>query len=320
MTTQFLRKCSLIVYNPGDTTTVNNGLDLSELRIRFKISQSDIQTPNTAMIRVYNLSDKTEKRIKGEFQRVALQAGYQEGQFGVIFDGTVKQVMFGHESAVDSYADIFGADGDLAYTASVVNASQAAGATPKDKLSVIAKSMGLSIGYSPDLPPTATARGSVQYGLARDYMRQFAEQHSCSWSIQNGKLVLIPLNSYLPGEAVVLNSQTGLIGFPQQTPGGIYVRCLLNPKIAIGGLIQIDNKAINQGLVPVSAYTSGRLEQIPGQIAKISDDGFYKALVIEHSGDTRGQEWYTDLTCLAVDKSAADGSRVKPYWAGGSAS
>ena len=42
-------------------------------------------------------------------------------------------------------------------------------------------------------------------------------------------------------------------------------------------------------------------------------DGFYKVLVHEIEGDTRGEPWYSTLTCLAVDKSAAAGSQVQPY-------
>ena len=131
----------------------------------------------------------------------------------------------------------------------------------------------------------------------------------------------MPLTGYVPGTAIVLNAATGMVGFPQQTPGGITVRSLLNPKIKIGGLVQIDNKAINQGVSSAAGANlypaSGRLEALPGYLAKISSDGFYKVLVQEYSGDTRGQEWYSDLTCLAVDMSAPVGQQVAPYWAGG---
>ena len=36
-------------------------------------------------------------------------------------------------------------------------------------------------------------------------------------------------------------------------------------------------------------------------LAQVSTDGLYRVFVAEHSGDTRGSEWYTDLTCLAVN-------------------
>ena len=38
-------------------------------------------------------------------------------------------------------------------------------------------------------------------------------------------------------KAVVLNSDTGLVGMPQQTiGGGVNVKCLINPNIRLNGL------------------------------------------------------------------------------------
>jgi hypothetical protein len=336
--TLFGREISLVVYNAPSYSTTSpsspstgssltstpgsapqNGLDLSNMRIHFKVNQSDIETPNNALIRVYNLSDTTQKKVQGEFQRVMLQAGYQSN-YGVIFDGTIKQVMSGHESNIDSYVDIFAADGDIPYNNGVVNTALVAGSTKAQQLNALAQAMGLPKGYVMDLPVSALARGKVMFGLARDRMRDLADTVSARWSIQNGQLTLIPLAGYQPGEAVVLNSATGMIGFPQQTPGGIEVTCLINPKIKIGTLVQINNKSINQGVSQASGsllYNPGRLENLPGYLAKISDDGLYKVLVHEFEGDTRANEWYSHLICLALDQSAPSGSQVKPYWAGG---
>src|SRR5690348_5163435 len=101
---QWIRKIGLVVYSKARwveaqlpdpatgsrlrqvTTNANEGLDLSEMRIQFRISQSDTETPNTAIIRVYNLSPETARKVQGEFQRVVLQAGYENASYGVIFD------------------------------------------------------------------------------------------------------------------------------------------------------------------------------------------------------------------------------------------
>ena len=56
---QFGRACQLIVYQKGNLS----GLDLSQLRIKFSVKRSDVQTPNTADIRVYNLSAETALSI-----------------------------------------------------------------------------------------------------------------------------------------------------------------------------------------------------------------------------------------------------------------
>jgi hypothetical protein len=34
---------------------------------------------------------------------------------------------------------------------------------------------------------------------------------------------------------------------------------------------------------------------------KTNTDGLYYVMRVDHHGDTRGNEYYTDLTCLAVD-------------------
>lgn len=38
--------------------------------------------------------------------------------------------------------------------------------------------------------------------------------------------------------------------------------------------------------------------------------GGYRVLVVSNLGDSRGAEWYTKMTCLALDASAAPGSSV----------
>jgi hypothetical protein len=309
MSDQFIRKVSLVVAE-GE-----KGLDLSKLRIQFSTSQSDFQTPNTAIIRIYNLSDQTAARVETEFSRVILQAGYESGNFGIIFDGTIKQTRKGRENATDTYVDIFAADGDIPYNFGLVSHSRAAGVTPKEDIAAIAKSMNLPVGYLPDLTPAAAARGKVRFGLGRDMLRDICTSAGASWSIQNGKLVVIPLTGYLPGEAVVLNSATGMIGIPEVTEGGIRVRCLINSRLQIGGLIQLNSADIRKAFLNGTwAWSPQRLEAYTGILPKVlPGDGFYKVYVLEYSGDTRGQDWYADIVCLAVSPSAAPADSVNPF-------
>ena len=127
---QYIRRCNLVVSGVS-----GDGLDLSNLRIVFKIKKSDAQTPNTAEIRVYNLAPETAKQIRKEFKRVVLQAGY-ESNYGVIFDGNIKQVRMGRESGTDTYIDIAAGDGDDAYNYAVVNTTLAAGAKQSDQITL----------------------------------------------------------------------------------------------------------------------------------------------------------------------------------------
>ncbi len=306
MSRQYLRNVRLIV---GDDA--GKGLDLSELRIRFQVKQWDLQTPNSAVIRVWNVSDQTADQI-GEYTRVLLQAGYQDGAFGTIFDGSIIQPKRGHENATDSYLDLVAADGDQAYNFAIINKSLAAGSTPKDHLDALTGAMGehgVKPGYAPDLPGAGLPRGKVMFGMARDHMRALGQSTDTKWSIQNGEVQLVPLTGVIPGQAIVLSAATGLVGFPEQTSEGIRARCLLNPEIKMGRAVQIDNASINRAQLSVSLQGQVQNAFLP----RVSDDGFYRVIVTEHSGDTRGNDFFTDVTCIALDDGVTPGLVAKGY-------
>jgi hypothetical protein len=48
-------------------------------------------------------------------------------------------------------------------------------------------------------------------------------------------------------------------------------------------------------------------------LPRVTDDGFYRTIVAEHSGDTRGNDFYTDLTCIALDDGVTPGLVAKGY-------
>lgn len=306
--TQWVRKVSLLLVQGEEA------LDVSAFRIRFSTQNADVESPNSCAIRVYNLSKELVNRIgmKGEFSRVVLSAGYEGGNFGIIFKGDIKQFKIGRENATDSYLDIFASDGDIGYNQGIVNGNLAKGATNLDKIFAIAKAfpdMGLDIGalavtrqYMPSI------RGSVFIGMARARMREVTTYLDAGWSISDGVIVVTDNTGYRDGEAVVINVATGLIGVPEQTDSGIRVRCLLNSKIRIGGRIKLNNDEISRlyqqnpemAPIPANQWTGFQL------VAGLSDKGFYRTFVVEHDGDTRGNEWTTTLTCLTVNETAGD--------------
>lgn len=301
---QFGRKATLMVVE-GE-----QALDLSALRFTFSVKAQDVESPNNAAIRIYNLSDVTVAKIRGEFSRVVLQAGY-ENNFGVIFDGTIKQVRIGREGPTDTYLDLLAADGDIAYNLAMVNKTMAAGSTSNERIQVAVDAMkdkGVT-GSQVLLPETGGVlpRGKVLFGMARAALRAESQNQGASWFINQGQVQVVKNDGYLPSQAVVLNGQTGLIGRPEQTIDGIRARCLINPQLAVGGRVKIDNEVINQTLQknagnPPVAYDRWVGLQL---FANIAADGLYRIYVIEYEGDTRGGPWYCDLTLLAIDSSTS---------------
>lgn len=301
---QYLRTCQLVV--SGKKV---GGLDLSALRIKFSVKRSDSMTPNTADIRVYNLAEETALKIRKEFTQVLLQAGY-ESNSGVIFQGNIKQVIIGRESATDTFIDIIAGDGDAAYNFAIVNTTLAKGSNLSNQVTAAIGAMsekGVTAGHLGDMPTEQLPRGKVMYGNAKNYLRNVAQTSESAWSIQDEKVTFIKKKGYLPGTAVVLNSQTGMIGTPQQTNEGVNVKCLLNPSIQVGGRFKIDSGSVLQQKLNLEQIAAAR-----GDVHRINDllprglsaDGTYYILVMEMTGDTRGIEWYCNLIGILTDPSA----------------
>ncbi|MBB3811467.1 hypothetical protein FHS81_003582 [Pseudochelatococcus contaminans] len=231
-----------------------------------------------------------------------LTAGYQGGgASGVIFTGNVKEWRKGRETPVDTYLDVIAADGDRAYNYAVVNKTLEAGHTNRDALNVITQSLaehGVDVGHIADLGQTVFPRARVMFGMARDYLRTLCRSTNTLWTIQNEKLQIVEEKRALPGSAYVLNSETGLIGMPEQTMGGIQARCLLNPDIQVSGQVQIDQSSVSKAMMS-SIDINQDVDRyfLPG----IAADGMYKVLYMSMIGDTRGPQWYCDLTLQSLN-------------------
>ena len=309
-TAQFGRKFSLIVAdNRGQ------GLELGAFRCVFHIQRGDSQTPNSCDVRVYNLTAQTANSLAGkEFDQLAIQAGYP-GNFGLIFRGNICQSRIGRESATDSYVDFTAADGDEAYCYSTMSLSLAAGTnSPRNLVQQMLLAMA-KYGVSMDndrinsdirAETNALHRGSVYHGLAREQLRSFAADNNVLWYIQDGVLTVQPQAEAIPGAEILISPDTGLVGIPEQTQQGVSFQTLLNPSIKIGQAIRLSTSTtVNQyrfglGLADSVTKLKTSLQN------QLNPDGLYYVMRADHSGDTRGNEWYTNVTCLSIDATVTD--------------
>lgn len=312
MVGQYLRYWSLVASDDA-----GSGLELADLAISFVVHHGTYSFPHTADIRIYNLSAPTQKRLGTEFSKVQLLAGYA-GNYGIIFQGAIKQVTIGRESATDGFTDIFAADGDKLHNFGYVNHTLPAGYDQQQVWAAIGEA---AKPYHPTAPlvnkPNAnqSPRGKVMYGQLRDYMRDWSNTNEQLVTVDNGVLTALPLLAYKQGDAVVINENTGMVGTPEQTEQGITVACLLNPAISWGTRLQLNNDNIRRKLVGNleanrrAASTASALP-IPPLFPDLSTDGFYKALSVDHIGETRGNSWYTQIICVALDPTGSQFART----------
>lgn len=310
MSKQWLRKCVLKVEGAGED------LDMSELRIRFQVEGALSDFSNIAYISITNLSDRTAQKIYEEGKQVTLEAGYEDG-FGVIFKGNIFQKRGNaRETPTDKVFQITGKSGDRGLVYGVVNKTLSAGHTWRDQVNValdVLKPFGVTAGHIADLGAQTFPRARSLFGGVRDLLRTITQSTGTTFHIADQKLNIVKSRETLPGEAFVLNSNTGLIGMPVQTYGGIQARMLLNQRVVPGTRLKIDQRSIIQAQLDPSGVPGSYLNNM--SYAHIAADGLYKVVTRDHIGDTRGQPWYTDVSCVSL--SGGNGLVEARYGANG---
>ncbi len=293
------RKYRVLVADKGNTA-----LDVSNLRCVFCVEKIANSTSNYAEVAIYNLSPETEALIVKEGMRIIIEAGYQgylqaqqQGaaqqvitpkQYGVIFDGEVIQPIRDREdNNVDYKLTLVCLDGDSFLNNNIVRMTVNAGLNQRQFVNQIA-SAALTLTeigrISPDLSTQALPRGKVFFGMPKKYLRDIARDNSANFWVDDGQIYIAKATDEAPGETIVLSPETGLVGVPQQTQDGVAFKCLLNPAIKLMSMVKIDNSIVRQ------------LKQRIGQIPSMLDqDGQYQAYRVIHYGDTRGDEWYTEV-------------------------
>lgn len=315
MTRQYLRYCSVTIDG------ASSSMDVSELRCRFQLHPLPFLNPAIGQIKITNLgADKGRAIVKGEFKRIMIDAGYQDGH-GVIFKGNIIQGIYGRESPTDTLTTIIAADGDHGHNFATVNTKHPPGSTPQDHFNTALDALGkygITKGYiGVDLSTPAYPRSVSLWGMARDVLAQIAKSKDAMVFYDREQVTMIPRNGSRQEGAIVLNSQTGLIGMPTQTTDGVFARCLINPAIRRGSTVFIDQKDVQGGVAEVNF--AGNNDIGKALLASIAADGLYTVIKYDAIGDTRGNEWYMDLAMWAKNSAPPPKSNLKAYNLGAAA-
>lgn len=293
---QWKRKVSLTIGKGGDGVLITQ-----DFRIKFEVEKTVRKIPNVADIFVYNLPQELSERIKKEYEDCILECGYQDRP-RVVFRGNIKHV-FTYRDGADYITEIQAADGDKDYREAVVNVSLSAGHSPSQIVDAVLKAMGETGGTKRgtiNLKRSSLPRGRVLTGAARDIMESVAVNQGAAWSIQDGVLDMVGHKEVLPTEAVVVNSETGMLSAPEISDKGIHVRMLLNPLVRCNGALKLDNNNVKlkqQQQTVTGPKTHTR------KPARLDPDGIYKVFKVKHTGDTRGPEWMTDVECVGIGEN-----------------
>ena len=284
---QYMRKYRVIVRSKkgGD-------IDTSNLRCIFHVEKTLDDTPGYSQLSIYNLKQSTVRSI-APGDSISIEAGYEKGNYGMIFTGDVVQPLTSLEEGVDYVLTLICQDGDQFLTSAFVMQTL----EKKTPFSAIvgACTKGVTTNLITDEieKKGKLIRGKVLFGRAAGYVKKLADSVQSQLFVEDGKVNIVGAKDYDSGTAVVLNSDTGLIGTPNQTDDGVSYTCLINPSIKLNSLVNIDANQVAQKKI-----SSGETA-----FQEVNADGIYRVVKITYDGDTHGNDWY--MKCEAITQSGA---------------
>lgn len=297
----FDRVAQLLIGQSG-----KDGVLIENLRFSFQIEKTLSETLNNSTISVYNLNKEDRKTIEQPNNALILKAGYID-HVGTqeIFIGIVRRTLTRRDS-VDWITDIELDDGLIAYRDSKLSVAFKPGSKAVDVLNFIAKSFGLPVHKFTNFPDKYYPHGWSFVGRSRDAMTKVCEFLGCEWSIQNQEIQILKKGKATQNEAVLMSAESGMIGSPE-----LETKTLSDQDAAKQGVTTNSKGAVvratktDEGTKPrlqVSGYRVKSLLQPtvqPGQIVKLVAEGidaFLKVETVSHSGDTHGDDWFTELS------------------------
>ncbi len=245
------------------------GTDITDLHCIFKIQKQMSSDPNKTTLQVYNLSPKTRNKITSG-KEVIIEAGYESGQYGLIYAGEIVIVAHSGLGGNDKVTEITAQDGDVFINDKFINQSYSSGQRAADYCVQAVHSIGGQFdALTDDAKQAVLARGKAIFAAPDDYARQVAKNEEALFFIDDGLICLVKASDPPRGQVVSLTPDTGLIGSPKITEDGLSGKCLLHPNFKLNGLVHVDSAEIGAGI--------------------------YRVIEFTHTGDNRGNEWYTSF-------------------------
>ena len=283
---QWKRKCRILI-RTGETA-----LDVSALRCTFSVEKNMDEEPNYSIIKIYNLATETLNAIVSKGDGVIIEAGYENGAFGLIFNAEIIQWIKGKDDSTDTYLKLVCQDSDHLLTSAFVAKTLAAGATHQDVVDLCAAGYGVG---TMDIENSPLPRAKTLFGLTRYYLHRVAVSNDAHFYVDDGEINIVSA-SYAAGEGPDLRPDTGLIGTPEQTEYGISGQCLLDPRLKLNQMIHVSSEYV----VEEEASKGTEITALP-------TDGNYRITKLTYEGDTRGDTWYVNFEAVndAIFESTA---------------
>lgn len=262
----------------ADPSSAGSSVTATTLRAQFKVTKNLKAEPNTASVKVWNLSRDTRSILESpKTVPVLLEVGYGS-DLHAIFNGQMRSAQHERDSSA-IITTLATGDGETAIGGGRAFSQVPAKATPSQILAFAAQGLrdaGIGAGNLASAQDLATASfggpARTLHGNAARVMTEVCTANEFEWSIQDGNLQILKIGASVKEQAgaVRLSGASGMVGSPSvDTKGILKAKALIQPGLFPGLPVVID-----------------------GEFVK----GTYRIEEVEFSGDTWDTDWYASIT------------------------
>jgi len=273
---------------PKIFSRVEIGEIIEGLHIQFSVEKSLDRSPNPSTLRIDNLNEQSRRLVARSPVAAIVEAGY-DGQLQRVCQGDVRWSQ-SRRVGSDWQTEIQLADGGRAFALARVNATYGAG-TPiavgvRDALVQMGIDPPASLLKIPGLQRRLSA-GTATNGNARDELTELLRPLNLSWSIQDGRVVILGEEDTLPNDVQIISQDTGMIDSPEQgkpdkdgKPPTWTVKSILRPDLLPGQRVEVRSQVV---------------------------EGRFRIEAVKHEGDNMTGDFATELEVKAIVPAAASG-------------
>lgn len=209
------------------------------------IERPGLPDKDKARVKIYNLplqemeqlTTLSFKPLQVRKNIIRILAG-DENNLSEVFNGDITSAFGNFNNAPDP---VFEIEALCGYYASIQPSSPTSisGSTPvADVISKVAQQIGYSF---INQGVTSSLRNAVLNGSPMEQAINAAKQVGAQLLVNDSTMTLLNANEALSGNAVLLNKDTGMIGYPTFNNEGIIVKSLYNNAFKFNGLVKVES-------------------------------------------------------------------------------
>ena len=227
------------VFSEGGNVKVIEGL-----ACEVSVEKPGLPDKNKARVKVWGLKleDMAQltmlsfRPLESQHNLLEIQAGEQGAALPLVFRGEILSAFADFNSAPDVCMEFTADSGTYAQQIAASPAS-AQGEVNADGLFAL---FAAEAGYTyKNEGVSASVRNPWLAGSPVDKLVKLARDIGCELLIDDGSVLVMPAGRARSGGTVLLSKETGLIGYPTFNQDGISCRCIFNPGLQHGGLVQV---------------------------------------------------------------------------------